>query len=128
MSINCDDVMNQYDPDNDATVVANGVMNGLSGVLGLSGFWNPTESFDDMLSNIQTNQGILQEKLSNILKAKENRLTDYQQKFFKEQKLKTDVIKQINDEIIKEKIQENQLYITITFMGLLIVIIYLVIS
>lgn len=128
MSVNCANINSEYESGDDSYSTFAGVMQGLGGVIGLGGFWNPNKQADQALSNIQADFQTMRTNLSNWLQTQENKLSDEQSAFYNDQLEIMQDTQDINNEIFSEDIQTNQLLISIVFAALIIVIIYLVIS
>ena len=102
-----------------------GIANGASGLLGMSGFWSPTDSsgLDEVTAQLNT----LKDKWNNIIGQEQNQLTDSQTQFAQEQQQFLIATQAFRDEIMDDKIETNTLLIQIITGILLIVIIYLII-
>jgi len=124
-SAECDQVYDEYGGKSASGAGWEGALGGLSGMVGLGGFWHPVS--DAALTNIENGFKDIQNKWTQAI-AKYNMELNDAQKLFKQRQ--DDMILEIgafNDEILSERIGKNSLYIAILFAALIIVIIYLIV-
>lgn len=121
--MSCD--LSKYGDNQTSTAITNGVLGGLAGMFGLGDFW---QTKDNGLSLAQNQFSDLKTKLDGYISSQKQLLTDEETKFFNEQLILMKSIEKYNEEIMNEKITENQVLISIIFVCLIIIIIYIVIS
>lgn len=102
-----------------------GALSSLAGLIGISGFWDPVNQ--DSLKQAQLDYKNLQTKLNQAI-ADEQQILSQQQKDYstiQSQLLQTNI--SLTDDLLKDKIVENQLAISIIICVLMIIIFYLVV-
>jgi len=102
-----------------------GAMQGIAGLVGAGGFWQPTDSSE--LQNLMGDFQTLQDKWGKKIQNDQNILTQSQQKFAYEQQQLLISKKDFKNEILDDKININTLLIQITMSIVFIIIIYLII-
>jgi hypothetical protein len=102
-----------------------GFGNGLAGIVGASGFWNPVDSTD--FKETTQNFSDLQDKWNNLENNWKNKVNQEQSIFLDEQLQLLQTVEDFNKTLEDEKITENTLFIQIIMGILLIIIIYLIV-
>ena len=100
-----------------------GAAQGLGGMVGLGGFWKATSS--SALQKITTDFKNIKEKWNTVIAEKKNQITQDKEEIKNEQLTFIQYMIDEQEEMMNENIQDNTLMIAITFLALLIVIIYL---
>lgn len=103
-----------------------GVLNGLGGLVGLSGFWNPVD--DTGLTNVSNEYAKQQSAITNKLNnMKEGAIKKVEQEYWQDEIDAIVASNKFHQELEDDKIQKNTLLIQIIIGILLIIIIYLVV-
>ena len=102
----------------------NGVANGLGGLIGVSGFWNPVDDsgLTDASNDFSNQKSKIQAKLDNM----QSNIKKVEQEYWNAQMDYITASNKFHQELEDDKIQENTLLIQIIIAILLIIIIYLV--
>jgi hypothetical protein len=125
MSDDCAKTYQEYGGQSVSSAGILGALQGISGLVGLSGFWNPVSN--NAISNITSDFDNIKAKLSAWQSYYANQITADQQEFANEQLQLLQSIEDFHDELLDEKITKNSLMIAIIFGLLIIVIIYLIV-
>ena len=102
-----------------------GAAQGLAGMVGLGSFWEPVDQ--TKLQKAQKDMDDLKSSFDTQLDSVISLLQTDEQKFMQAQSDYMQVIQEFHDELLNEKIADNQLLIQIIGILLIIIIIYLVI-
>jgi len=119
----CDDVYNQYGGRSVGKATAEGVLAGLGAIAGLGGLFSPVD--DSALKNIQQGFTDLKSKWDVIIQQYQGKLTALQAQFHQRQLDMLQEIESFHSDFTNEKLNETNLALSITFVALLIVIMYL---
>lgn len=110
--------------DNLGTATAGGIFNGIAGLIGLGGFWDPVKQSNlSSATNDLTNQ---QTKVQNIITEDKKAIKKLEDDFIKDQFKQIQAIEKFHQELEDDKIQIDTLLIQIICGILLIIIIYLI--
>lgn len=102
-----------------------GFFQGLTGLIGLGGFWQPIDQ--SKLQQAQKDMSDLKSKYDAVLAQTQDLLFKDQQQFMQDQSDYIQVLQAFHDELMSEQIQSNQLLIQIIAIIVIIIIIYLVV-
>jgi len=122
--MSCDQIYDEYGGRSASTAATIGSIQGVVGMLGLGGFWQPVD--DSAITNIQNAYSQLQNKWQETYNEYNYTLNEWQTKFRNEQLDLLEAYQQFGQEMLSERIGKNSLYIAILFVALIIVIIYLI--
>ena len=117
---------NQCDDSNDniGAATTGGVFNGIAGLVGLGGFWDPIKQ-NNLTS--ATNDLVNQKtKVKNIIDQEQQAIKKLEDDYIKDQMKQITAIEKFHQELEDDKIQINTLLIQIISGILLIIIIYLI--
>ena len=120
----CDDVYNQYGGRSVGAATAEGVLAGFGAIAGLGGLFSPVD--DSALNNIKDGFNDLKSKWQTIIDQAQGKLTALQAQFHQRQLDMLQEIESFHSDFTTEKLKETNLGLTITFVALLIVIMYLI--
>ena len=121
----CDAIWQNAGGQSVAAAGVSGVMQGLAGLIGAGGFWNPvdsgplTKSTDDFTN--------LQKTLDALQQSKQNTIMQSQQTLVQEQQAFTQMQSKYAQEILTDNVAENKLLIQIIILSMIIIIIYLIV-
>jgi hypothetical protein len=103
-----------------------GAMQGLSGLIGLSSFWNPLNDseLNDSISRLKDTK----EKWDQKIQTDEGQLTESQVKLANLQTKMMQTTIDLHDETLAEDISKNSLEISIIFIIMIIILGYLLVS
>lgn len=121
----CTTIYNDFAGKSTSRAAGEGVAQGLTGMLGLGGFWHPVD--DSVTSTVQNTFSQLKSKWQQIINDEKGQINAEQKQFAQDQLNMISSTMQYNDEVLSERIDKNSLYIAILFVALIIVIIYLVV-
>ena len=122
----CEGTWNQCDGSNDnlGMATAGGVFNGIAGLLGMGGFWDPIKQSNlTSATNDLTNQ---QTKVRNVITQDQQAIKKLEDDYIQDQFKQIQAIEKFHQELEDDKIQINTLLIQIICGILLIIIIYLI--
>ena len=102
-----------------------GVLNGLGGLVGLSGFWNPAD--DTGLTNVGNEYTKQQSAITSKLNNMKSAIKKVEQEYWQNEIDAIVASNKFHQELEDDKIQKNTLLIQIIIGILLIIIIYLVV-
>lgn len=102
-----------------------GVLNGLGGLVGLSGFWNPAD--DTGLTNVSNEYTKQQSAITSKLNNMKSAIKKVEQEYWQNEIDAIVASNKFHQELEDDKIQKNTLLIQIIIGILLIIIIYLVV-
>ena len=125
MTQNCDEIYASYGGKSPALAGFEGFLQGLSGILGLGGFWSPTNS--DALTKETNEFQAMKETIDKTLQNKENNLLQSEREYMERQQQFIDTTIEANLSLLQDETKQNALFIRIIVIVLLIVIIYLII-
>lgn len=117
---------NQCDGSNDnlGVATAGGVFNGIAGLLGLGGFWDPIKQNNlTSATNDLVNQ---RTKVQNVITQDQKAIKKLEDDYIKDQFKQIEAIEKFHQELEDDKIQIDTLLIQIICGILLIIIIYLI--
>ena len=116
---NCKD-----ETDNLGAATAGGVFNGIAGLIGLGGFWDPIKQSNlTSATNDLVNQ---QTKVKSLIGKEKQAIQKLEDDYIKDQLKQIEAIEKFHKELEDDKIQINTLLIQIVCGILLIIIIYLI--
>jgi hypothetical protein len=110
--------------DNLGMATAGGVFNGIAGLIGLGGFWDPIKQSNlTSATNDLTNQ---QTKVRNVITQDQQAIKKLENNYIQDQFKQIEAIEKFHQELEDDKIQIDTLLIQIICGILLIIIIYLI--
>jgi len=122
----CEGTWNQCGGSNDnlGMATAGGIFNGIAGLIGMGGFWDPIKQSNlTSATNDLTNQ---QTKVRDVITQDQKAIKKLEDDYIKDQFKQIQAIEKFHQELEDDKIQINTLLIQIICGILLIIIIYLI--
>lgn len=122
----CNTEYNKLGGKNPISAGFEGFGQGLSGMIGLGGFWKPVD--DTALSNMNTLLQNEEKRWDDIINAKEGTYSNLMTQIARDQQNVINTTVTLHEEIMDEKIATNTLMIQIIWAVLFVIIIYLLIA
>lgn len=123
--MSCSDIYNKYGGQSMTQAATQGAFQGITGMLGLGGFWHPVS--DSAITNIENTFTNVKKQWDDAEEKYKYKLSKWQEEFRDEQLELLGEYQKFGEEMLSERIGKNSLYIAILFVALIIVIIYLIV-
>ena len=121
----CNQIYNEYNGQNPMLSMGLGVASGLGGMVGLSGFWDTTNS--DSADSINADFANVKSSWNDLVQSDEFNLNQDIQKYNETQFSYVENMQEEMNTILSEKIAIDELLITIIGVILMIILIYLLV-